>query len=460
MDNEMQTRQNDQQQTDYREALLKALENGARQAVTGLLRGLHPAQIADALEALPQELRPDLWREVPAATKGEVLLELHGEVRQQLIDTSDETELLAALASLEMDELADLDADLPESVMDTMVQAMDARRRDDYEAVRSYPDDTAGGLMDVDAAAVRADVTLKAVLRFLRQRRAKEGALPEHLDSLIVVDRDNTYLGMLRLSDVVSLGSGTTVSEAMATGVPAIPVLTSASRVARLFADQDLISAAVVNEAGRLVGRITIDDVVDVMRGEAEHEVMSRAGLSKATDMFAPIIPSAARRAVWLGVNLVNAFVAAWVIGLFEDSIAKIVALAVLMPVIASMGGVAGNQTLTLVARGIALGQVGKSNARHLLLRELASGLLNGIFWALVVTVVVVLWFGDTRLGLVFGAALVLNLLTGALAGTLVPLALQRIGIDPALAGGVVLTAATDVVGFFSFLGLATLLLL
>ena len=456
----MQTRQNDQQQTDYREALLKALENGARQAVTGLLRGLHPAQIADALEALPQELRPDLWREVPAATKGEVLLELHGEVRQQLIDTSDETELLAALASLEMDELADLDADLPESVMDTMVQAMDARRRDDYEAVRSYPDDTAGGLMDVDAAAVRADVTLKAVLRFLRQRRAKEGALPEHLDSLIVVDRDNTYLGMLRLSDVVSLGSGTTVSEAMATGVPAIPVLTSASRVARLFADQDLISAAVVNEAGRLVGRITIDDVVDVMRGEAEHEVMSRAGLSKATDMFAPIIPSAARRAVWLGVNLVNAFVAAWVIGLFEDSIAKIVALAVLMPVIASMGGVAGNQTLTLVARGIALGQVGKSNARHLLLRELASGLLNGIFWALVVTVVVVLWFGDTRLGLVFGAALVLNLLTGALAGTLVPLALQRIGIDPALAGGVVLTAATDVVGFFSFLGLATLLLL
>ena len=456
----MQAKQYEQQQADYQEALHTALEEGARQAVTGLLRGLHPAQIADALESLPRELRPDLWREVPATAKGEVLLEAHGEVRQQLINASDERELLAALATLEMDELADLDADLPVSVVDAMVQAMDAQRRDRYEAVRSYPDDTAGGLMDVDVAAVRTDVTLKAVQRYLRQRRRKEGVLPEHLDSLIVVDRDNTYLGLLKLSDVVSLESKTTVGEAMTAGVSAIPVLTTASKVARLFEDQDLISAAVVNEAGRLVGRITIDDVVDVMREQAEHEVMSRAGLTEATDMFAPIVSSAGRRALWLGVNLINAFIAAWVIGLFTESIDKIVALAVLMPVIASMGGVAGIQTLTLVTRGIALEQVGRSNARRLLLRELTLGLLNGVFWALVVAAVAVFWFDDMRLGVVFGVALVLNLLTGALAGTLVPLILQRMGIDPALAGGVVLTAATDVVGFLSFLGLATLFLL
>jgi magnesium transporter len=246
----------------------------------------------------------------------------------------------------------------------------------------------------------------------------------------------------------------------MAADIPAIAVLTPASRVARLFEDQDLLSAAVVNEAGRLLGRITIDDVVDVMRSEAEHEVMSRAGLPETTDMFGPLLSSAGRRAIWLGVNLFNAFLAAWVIGLFEESIEKIVALAVLMPVIASMGGVTGNQTLTLVTRGIALEQVGKNTARRLFFREIALGSLNGIFWALVVAAVALSWFDDMRLAGVFGFALILNLLTGAMAGTLVPLALLRIGIDPALAGGVVLTAATDIVGFLSFLGLATLFLL
>jgi magnesium transporter len=232
---------------------------------------------------LPRDLRPQLWREVPAAVKGEVLLEAHRAVRQQLIDSSDEKELLAALATLQMDELADLDADLPVSVLDAMVQAMDAQRRERYDAVRAYPDDTAGGLMDADDAAVRADVTLKAVLRYLRQLRKRQGVLPEHLD--------------------ISLRSKTTVGEAMAAGMPAIPVFTPATKVARLFADQDLISAPVVSEAGRLLGHITIDDVVDVMQDEAEREVMSRVGLSEATDMFAPIIPSAGRRAVWLGAT-------------------------------------------------------------------------------------------------------------------------------------------------------------
>lgn len=456
----MPSKQHDQQQADYKKLLHQVLGSGSDHVVKKLLDELHPAEIADTLEALPRDLRPYLWQSVSVKLKGEVLLEAHKEVRTQLIENSDKEELLAALASLQMDELADLDAQLPLSVVDAMVKAMDSQHRDRYEAVRAYPDDTAGGLMDIDAAAVRADVSLKAVRRYMRRLRIRLGKLPEHLDSLMVVDRNNTYLGMLKLSDIISLESATTVREVMKTDIAAIPVMTSDNKVARLFEDQDLTSAAVVDETGRLLGRITIDDVVNVMRGEAEHEVMSRVGLTESTDMFAPIFKSATRRAVWLGINMVTAFLAAWVIGLFDGSIEKIVALAVLMPVVASMGGAAGNQTLTLVTRGLALEQIGKSNVRRLLWRELALGLLNGVFWALVVAVVAVLWFKDTHLGLIFGAALILNLLTGALAGTLVPMVLQRLGIDPALAGGVVLTTATDVVGFFSFLGLATLFLL
>jgi len=448
------------QNPDQPNQLYEALKGSTPQEVIKLLDTMHPSAIANALETMPRDIRPDLWQLVATPSKGEVLLETHGEVRQQLIAATDEQVLLTALAILEIDELADLDADLPVSVVNAMVEAMDAERRQRYEAVRFYPDDTAGGLMDVDAAAVRMDVSLKAVLRYLRKLRKKRGALPEHLDSLMVVDRDNKYLGILRLSDVVSLSAKTTVSETMTAGIPPIPVLTPAAKVARLFEDQDLISAPVVSRTGRLLGRITVDDVVDVMRNEAEQEMMSRAGLSKATDMFGPIIPSAGRRAIWLGVNLINAFIAAWVIGLFEDSIDKIVTLAVLMPVVASMGGVAGSQTLTLVTRGLALEQIRRSNAWRLLLRELALGLLNGFLWALVVAIIAFLWFNSAQLGVVFGTALALNLLTGALAGTLIPLLLQRLGIDPALAGGVILIAATDVIGFLTFLGLATIFLL
>jgi magnesium transporter len=442
------------------ESFHAAFEQGDMQHAGQLLERLHPSEIADALEAIPWDQRPALWEEVDTALKGEVLLQLRDEARQQLIENTGKNELLVALQWLEMDELADLDASLPISVVDAMVRAMDDQSRERYEAVRDWPDDTAGGLMDVDAAVVRSDVTMRSVIRYLRQLRAREKQLPEHLDSLVVVDRDNTYLGMLMLSDLVSLDPETAVSDIMLTEIRPIPVETSSERVMRLFEDQDLLSAPVVDASGKLLGRITVDDVMDVMRDVAEHEVMSRAGLSQGTDIFAPVLPGAMRRAVWLGVNLVNAFIAAWVIGLFEESIDKVVALAVFMPVVASMGGVAGTQTLTLVARGLALEQVRSNNAGRLLMREIASGLLNGVFWAVVVAIVAILWTGDMRLGLVFGAALVINLLTGAMAGTLVPLALQRIGIDPALAGGVVLIAATDVVGFVSFLGLATLFVL
>lgn len=442
------------------EALHASLEQGELQEVERLLEAMHPSRVADALEALTWDQRTELWQIVRPEVKGEVLLQLHGEVRHRLIEQTGEPQLLIALQSLQMDELADLDADLPISVVDAMVHAMDDQSRVRYEAVRAWPDDTAGGLMDVDAAVVRIDVTLRSVIRYLRLLRKRQSRLPEHLDSLIVVDRDNSYLGILMLSDLVSLDPDTTVGSAMLADVQAIPVDTSSARVARQFEDQDLLSAPVTDDAGRLLGRITVDDVVDVMRSSAEQEVMRRAGLSGGTDIFAPVFSSALRRALWLGVNLINAFIAAWFIGLFQDSIDKVVVLAVFMPVVASMGGVAGTQTLTLVARGLALEQVRRGNAGRLFLREIAQGLLNGILWSVVVALVAFLWTGDARLGVVFGAALIINLLTGAMAGTLVPLGLQRIGIDPALAGGVVLIAATDVVGFVSFLGLATLFVL
>ncbi len=437
-----------------------ALENGEQHKAEQLIATLSPAEIARLMESLPQGLRPELWGKVATDQKAEVLLELHGDLRRSLIKQTDEDELIASLATVQMDELADLDEDLPMPVVNAMVTAMDAQRRQRYNTVKDYPDDTAGGLMDADAVAVRADVTLKAVLRFLRRIRNREGELPEHTDSLIVVDRDNRYLGLLPLSELVSLELHTSVADAMVDDISGITPLTAGKDVARLFQDRDLLSAPVVDENGRLLGRITVDDMIDVLRDEADREILGRAGLDKHEDMFAPVISSSVKRAFWLGINLATAFAAAGVIGLFEASIEKVVALAILMPVVASMGGVAGSQTLTLVTRGIALNQVGSSNVWNLLGREIGISLLNGFFWAVVVAMIAIYWFGDSGLGITFGAAMAISILTGAIAGTLIPLSMMRMGIDPALAGGVALTTATDVVGFFSFLGLATLLIL
>lgn len=420
----------------------------------------HPSAIADALEAMPWEQRTALWRQISAGKRGEILTEVHGEVRRQLIEASTNDELCTALAGLQSDELADLDADLPAAVVGAMLDRMDSERRRRYESVRSYPDDSAGGLMDVDAIPVSAGTSLEGVMQGLRRMREASGTLPEHFDSLMVVDEGNHFLGVLRLSDVVSLPLDTLADTVMDTNIPGIPVLTPSPRVVQLFEDFDLLSTAVVSEDGRLLGRITVDDVIDVLREHSEHTLMSQAGMHEDTDMFAPVLKSAGRRTVWLAVNLVNAFVAAFVIGLFSHSIEQIVALAVLMPVVASMGGVAGNQSLTLVTRGIALDQVKIGNSRRLLTRELTLGLINGVFWAIVVAVVITLWFDDGWIALVFAMALMLNLLVAAITGTAVPLVLNRLGIDPALAGGVLLMATTDVVGFASFLGLATLILL
>tara|TARA_B110000208_G_C11757412_1_gene425661 strand:- start:860 stop:1939 length:1080 start_codon:yes stop_codon:yes gene_type:complete len=358
-----------------------------------------------------------------------------------------------------MDEIADLDDYLPMSVVSAMVKTMDIQRRERYEQVKLYPDDVAGGLMDVDATAVRGDVSFSAVFRYLRRLRQREGSLPEHLDSLMVIDRHNRFMGTLPLSNLVSYDTSTTVSDVMICNVVGITPLTSALEVTRIFEDQDLLSAPVIDDKGYLVGRITVDDVINVIRDQADREVLGRAGLDQHEDMFAPVINSSLRRAIWLGINLLTAFLAAWVIGLFEGSIEKMVALAVLMPVVASMGGVAGSQTLTLVTRGMALDQISRRNIWKLAAHELAIGGFNGVFWAAVVAVVAYYWFNDLMLGLVFGAAMLIVIFIGALVGTFIPLILKRIGVDPALAGGVVLTTATDAIGFFAFLGLATVML-
>jgi magnesium transporter len=302
---------------------------------------------------------------------------------------------------------------------------------------------------------VRPDVALETVLRYLRMR----GDIPEKTDALFVVNRHDRYLGLLPLTRLLTEDPERTVAEVMDTAVEGIAPDTPASEVASLFQDRDLVSAAVVAADGKLLGRITVDDVVDVIRDEAEHSVMSMAGLDEDADMFAPVVPSARRRGVWLGINLVTAFVAAWVVGLFEATIQQIVALAVLMPIVASMGGVAATQTMTLIVRGLALGQIERANARWLLTKELAVSLLNGVAWATVVAFVAWIWFHQWRIAAVIFAAMVVNLLAAALAGVTVPLALKRYGVDPAVAGGVIVTTVTDVIGFASLLGLGTLLL-
>ncbi len=419
------------------------------------LRELHPAEIAHLLEALPHEQRDAVWELVSAEQEGDVLLQVNDDVRERLIRDMDNSELLAAAEGLETDDLADILSDFPDGVTDQVLEAMDAQHRERLEAVMSYPEDTAGGLMNTDTITVRADISLDVVLRYLR----RIGEIPEMTDQLIVTNRENKYLGLLPLAALLIKNPDTLVAEHMDREREAILATLPEQEVASLFEKRDLVSAPVVDEEGRLLGRITIDDVVDVIRDEAEHSLMSMAGLSEEDDMFAPVATSSKRRAVWLGVNLLTALLASWVIGQFDATLEKMVALAILMPIVASMGGIAGNQTLTLVIRGMALGQISRSNARRLFNKELLVGGLNGVIWALIVGGIVTAWFGDAQLGGIIAAAMLINLIVAAMAGATIPLMLKRVGIDPALAGGVLLTTVTDVIGFLAFLGLAALLL-
>ncbi len=432
------------------------LEFGAAGQARKLLASLQYAEVAHLLDSLPIKPRTILWELVDTEARGEVLLYVNDEVRSGLIEALEQHELVAASEGLEADDLADLLRDMPGAVIHEILQSMSKQDRHRLEAVLSYPEDTAGGLMNLDTITVRPDVSLDVVLRYLRLH----GSLPQLTDSLIVVDRSDHYIGVLPLSVLLTNDPDLSVGEVVDTGIEGISPEYPAVEVAKRFEDHDLVSAPVVAEDGRLLGRVTIDDVVDVIREEADHSIMSMAGLDEADDIFAPVASSARGRAIWLGINLLTAFLASWVIGNFQEVLQQIVALAVLMPVVASMGGIAGSQTLTIMIRGLALGQVGSANAAWLMRKELAVAALNGVLWAVVVAAIAMLWFGNEAISFVIAAALIINLIFAALAGFALPLMLRRMGIDPALAGSVLLTTVTDVVGYLSFLGLGTMLVL
>ncbi|MCC2655397.1 MAG: mgtE [Panacagrimonas sp.] len=435
--------------------LRAALDSGRWAPVKRLLASLNPAEVANLLAALPERERNLVWEMVDPADDGQVLLHLPEDVRDGLIRQMDAEELVAAAEELDIDDLADFVDSLPETVTRQVMRALSDADRARLEAVLVHEPDTAGGLMNTDTVTVRPDVSLEVVMRYLRMR----GELPAHTDALFVVDRFGVYLGRLPLDRILTREPHQPVAEVMDRDTEALLVDMSDLDVAQEFESSDLVSAPVVGPDHKLVGRITVDDVVDVIRADAEHNLLSMAGVDEDEDLFAPVHLAARRRALWLGINLASAFFAARVVGLFEATIEQVVALAVLMPIVASMGGIAANQIVALMVRGIALGQVGAGNTAALLRKELAVSLINGLLWGLVVAAITSWWFSPT-LGLVIGLALLLNLLFAATAGLLVPLLLRRVGLDPALAGSVIVTTITDVMGFFLFLGLGTLILL
>ncbi len=424
--------------------------------VRSLILALHPAETADLLESLPPTQRAIVWELVAGDDEGEVLVALNEEVRATLIQEMDFEQLVAAAAGLDLDDLADLFNELPETVNREVLKSLNESDRLRLEAVLSYDEDTAGGLMDPDTLTVRGDVTIEVVFRYLRMR----GEIPDDTNAIFVVSRQGEYEGCLLITTLLTADPEQKVADLMDAEQRAIEAHTTATEVALLFETHDLVSAAVTDDTGALLGRITVDDVVDVIRHQADHSVLSMAGLDEDDDMFAPVLVSAKRRSVWLGINLATAFVAAGVAGFFEATLERVVMLAILMPVVPSMGGIAGSQTLILITRGIALGQVERSNARWLLSKEFGVGLLNGFAWACVVAGITMWWFQTWKIAVVIASALAVNLVCAAVAGFTIPLTLKKLNIDPALAGGVVLTTITDVVGLVAFLGFGTLLLL
>ena len=438
------------------DAISESLNSGAMLKAKLILNGLHPAEIARLLESSPSRQRRLIWEMLDHKNDGEVLLEVGEEVRNNLMESMDDESLLAATKGLDIDDLADLLDELPETVVKQALKGMDYQYRTRLEGVMNYDEDTAGGLMNTDTITIRPDVTLDVVLKYLRLRKE----MPQNTDNIIVVDRYNHYLGTLSVTALLCADPEKTVSESMDNDYISINADTLANEVTNIFEDRDLVSAPVVDKNNILLGRITIDDVVDVIREESEHTVLNMAGLTDEEDIFAPVLPSTRRRAIWLGINLLTALIASGVISLFQETIEQVVALAVLMPIVASMGGIAGSQTLTLVIRGIALGNISSTNSKSLLVKEISIGLLNSLLWACVIGVLSSYWFNNYLIGVVIGIAMIANLGFAALSGVLIPIMLKRIGVDPALGGGVILTTITDVIGFSSFLALGTIFLL
>ena len=432
-----------------------AFSQGAIARVRQLINeDLAAPDIAHLLSSVPPKQRTILWNLVEAEElAADVLAYLGEEERSEIVARLEPEELASLIESFEFDDKVDILQELPESVIEEVLLSMDYQDRQRVEDVLSFDEDSAGGLMNTDVVTVRPDITIDVVLRYIRRYRE----LPPMTDNLWVVNRRDEFIGQAPISKILISDSNTTVREIMETEIEPFIVSTHKDEVAQRFERLDLVSAPVVNENGKLLGRITIDDVVDVIRASADHSLMSQVGLDEDEDIFAPLLRTVRRRSIWLGINLLTAFSASAVIGMFEATIEQVIALAILMPVVASMGGIAGTQALTIVIRGMALGRVGSANIRALVAREVLIGVANGLFWSLIVGLAAFVWFGDYTLGYVIAVAIIVNLLVAALVGTLLPGYLKSMRIDPALAGGVVLTTVTDVVGFFCFLGVATL---
>jgi len=436
--------------------LMIALEASNHEEAIEQLKDLHPGEIALLLEAIKPKDRSVIWPGIKASIQGEVLKEVNEDVQSQLIDEMSVDDLVKATENLDTDDLADIVPNLPESAVHSLLLTLDYKHREHLNKVLEYPEDSAGGLMNTDFITVRPDVTISAVIRYLRLLKE----MPVDTDQVFVVDRNFTYLGSLLISTLLTEEPGQVIMSLINSDFSK-PILadTDEAEVALLFEQRNLISAPVIDENNQLVGRITIDDVVDVIRDQAEHSVMSMVGLDEDEDVFAPIIQSTMRRSIWLGVNLVTAFIAVYFIGLFEATLQQKIALAILMPVVASMGGIAGTQTLIIVTRGIATGRVTTANIKSLINKEVAVSGLNGIIWSIVIALATYYWFSDIVLSLVIGLAIIVNLVVAAFSGAFLPLLLTKLKIDPALAGGVILTTITDVIGFVAFLGLASLVI-
>ena len=429
------------------------LDAGAWQDIDSLIRDLRSEDLADILESSPPTQRAELWNTFGEDHQSEIIQHVDEDIVRSLLGDKSGEEIATVLEKADGDTTADILQQLPADLIRDTLEAMDAQDRTRVEKLLSYPEDTAGGLMDTDTISVRADITLDVVLRYLR----RHSNLPPMTDSIYVVNTSNDFVGVLPLSTLLVSDTSLMVREMMVTETTALRAEMSDHDVAAMFERYDLVSAPVVDEHNKLLGRITVDNVVDVIIDEADHSILGMAGLTEDEDTFAPIWRTARSRAIWLGANLITAFIAASVIDLFKDTIEKVVVLAVLMPIVASMGGVAGSQTLTLVIRNMAQYELSGNNLGWLTRRELAVGTINGFLWAVIVAIVASVVFQDSQLGLIIAAALVINLFIAALSGALLPGFLRSIGIDPAIAGTVVLTTITDVVGFLSFLGLATI---
>jgi magnesium transporter len=425
-------------------------------ALGKLLNSLHSADVAFILESLPLDDRLIVWDLVRADRDGEILLEVSDSVRQTLIADMDSTELLAAAEQLDTDEIADIAADLPEDVLQDLLQSLDSNNRERLESALSYPEDQVGALMDFDIVTIRDDISIEVALRYLRKIKK----LPELTDKLFVVNRSQKILGVLSLKKIVVNEPELMVKDVMAQDAVLFKDSDDAAEAAKAFERYDLVTAPVVNDQNKLVGRITVDAVMDYIREETDSSALSMVGLREGEDIFSSIWKSVRNRWAWLAINLITALIASRVIGVFEGSIEKVVALAALMPIVAGVGGNSGNQTTTMIVRAIALGQVSVSHLRQLLFKEIGVAILNGILWGGVLGFIAFYLYGNSSLALVMTTAMTLNLILAAIMGVMIPFTLSKSGRDPAVGSSVLITAMTDSGGFFIFLGLATLILI